>query len=563
MDTKRKEDPFLGLRKQAEKILDGRKVEEADPDFAKLIHELEVYQVELELQNEELRRTQKDLEASRNEYYALFDSAPVGFVIIDASGTITRVNRTAEEMLSSHAGPLKGQPFSKLVYLEDTHLYSSLLMSLGRHHKGATELRMIGSRGLIHVRIEATAKMEEEGVFSSWHFAITDVTERKHAEEELREAHKRALWLARFPDQNPNPALRVSADGSILYCNPSAEELPGWTCAIGEPLDSRLLPVVKRAIAGGQEEEEDIEIGRMVYSVLAVPFPEERYANVYGRDITERKQMENALRKSRDELALRVLERTAELEKANKEMRSEIEKRVKFEEALKASSEKVVSQFLQRKALSHKLVQLLEKDRKDVAMTLHDEVGSILTGAKIELEAIELKLAESPAVDEIAKVKKRMFEVMGTVRNISSSLRPTALDRFGLLSALTSLTEEVAKRSGIKINVHVPSEGMPERLSPEKELALYRIIQESLTNTVKHGEATEVFISLSSRNNRICLSVEDDGKGFSYEELGEDGLAAKHLGISIMRERVSEFDGEFRVQSTPGKGTHVMVELPV
>ncbi len=199
---------------------------------------------------------------------------------------------------------------------------------------------------------------------------------------------------------------------------------------------------------------------------------------------------------------------------------------MKFAEALKASNEKLVSQFLQRKYLSHKLVELLEKDRKDIGMTLHDEVGSVLAGAKIQLEAIESKLAENPAVDEIAKVKERMLEVMGTVRNISTRLRPAGLDRFGLLSALTALTEEVAKRSGIKINVQVPGEGMEERVAPEKELALYRIVQESLTNTLKHAEATEVFITLSCRNGMIALSVEDDGKGFSYDGLDENGLRA-------------------------------------
>jgi PAS domain S-box-containing protein len=184
------DDPFIELRKQAEKILKGHKMEEVDyPDFSELIHDLEVHHVELELQNEELRRTQKELEASRNEYHALFNSAPVGFAVIGAKGVISRINRAAEEML---AGPedntLNGMAFVSLVYPEDRHLYSSLLRSLGRHHKGVTELRMRGSRGLIYVRIEATAKMDEEGVFSSWHFAISDITKHKEGERALKRA---------------------------------------------------------------------------------------------------------------------------------------------------------------------------------------------------------------------------------------------------------------------------------------------------------------------------------------------------------------------------------------
>jgi PAS domain S-box-containing protein len=123
-----------------------------------------------------------------------------------------------------------------------------------------------------------------------------EIVERKRAEEALRETHDRALWLARFPDENPNPVVRVSADRTVLYCNPSAVELHEWRCAIGRPMDERLLPLVSLAMAEGEERSQDVEIGRRFYSVWVAPFPEEGYANVYGRDITERKQAEEELR---------------------------------------------------------------------------------------------------------------------------------------------------------------------------------------------------------------------------------------------------------------------------
>jgi PAS domain S-box-containing protein len=124
----------------------------------------------------------------------------------------------------------------------------------------------------------------------------TEVEDRRKAEEALREAHDRALWLARFPDENPNPVVRVSADGTVLYCNPSAVELHGWTCAVGQLLDDRLLPLASLAMTEGEERVQDIEIGRRFYSVWVAPFLEEGYANIYGRDITERKQTEEELR---------------------------------------------------------------------------------------------------------------------------------------------------------------------------------------------------------------------------------------------------------------------------
>jgi PAS domain S-box-containing protein len=184
-----RKEPFIELRKHAEKMLKDHRVEEVDPNFGQLIHELEVHHLELELQNEELRRTKKELETSRNEYFSLFNSAPVGFVTIDAKGVISRINRTAEEMLVGSGETLNGRAFASLIYPEDVPQYSSLLRSIGRHHKGLTELRMIGSHGLIYVRIEAIGYLDETGAFSWWRFAISDITKQKEAEAELRKAY--------------------------------------------------------------------------------------------------------------------------------------------------------------------------------------------------------------------------------------------------------------------------------------------------------------------------------------------------------------------------------------
>jgi PAS domain S-box-containing protein len=126
---------------------------------------------------------------------------------------------------------------------------------------------------------------------------LRDVTEPNRMAAALREAHDRAEWLARFPEENPNPVMRVSADGSILYCNPAAAKTPGWACKVGETLTNQLLPLVGRAMAEGAEAEQGLELGGTFYSVWVAPFPGESYVNVYARDITERKKTEEALRR--------------------------------------------------------------------------------------------------------------------------------------------------------------------------------------------------------------------------------------------------------------------------
>jgi PAS domain S-box-containing protein len=155
----------------------------------------------------------------------------------------------------------------------------------------------VGDR-LVHSESQVSPIRDAAGQVFAVGVVYRDITERKRAEEALREAHERAIWLARFPEQNPNPIIRASADGTVLYCNPASARLHGWTCEVGGVLQNELLPLISRAMAEGREVQEDVQLGERFYIVWVAPFPEERYVNIYGRDITERRQAEEALQKS-------------------------------------------------------------------------------------------------------------------------------------------------------------------------------------------------------------------------------------------------------------------------
>jgi PAS domain S-box-containing protein len=125
-----------------------------------------------------------------------------------------------------------------------------------------------------------------------------DITERKYTEEKLRAARDEATWLGRFPNENPNPVVRVSKEGIVLYCNPPAASLRGWRCAVDAALSRPLLDLVEAAVEQGQTVEQDLLIGEKFYAVSVIPIREKEYLNLYGRDITERVRAEKALEES-------------------------------------------------------------------------------------------------------------------------------------------------------------------------------------------------------------------------------------------------------------------------
>lgn len=191
-----KED-YAGLRRHAENILketNGKKAELTEHGLLELLHELEVHQVELDLQNEELQRAAKDLEAAHDEYFKFYEFAPVGFFTLDRNGTIERANAAAADLLQGPRRYLAGQKFSNRVYPEDLPAYFAGIKKVSessvKDAKDSLELRLTGKDDhIIYARLELGAGFDEQGRFSRWQFAIADITRQKQDQEALHNAH--------------------------------------------------------------------------------------------------------------------------------------------------------------------------------------------------------------------------------------------------------------------------------------------------------------------------------------------------------------------------------------
>ncbi len=228
--------------------------------------------------------------------------------------------------------------------------------------------------------------------------------------------------------------------------------------------------------------------------------------------------------------------------------------RVAEQFALRASIAVDLSQRVARDAL-RRMLEGQELERRRLARELHDETGQALTSILLGLRAVEDAGPEKVG-SAIGDLRELVVATLQDVRRLAVQLRPKALDDFGLAAALERLAQTFAEASGVRVDLEARLG--EERLAPEIETTLYRIVQEALTNVVKHAGAGNVSILLGRRNGSASLVIEDDGLGFVVAEARSDGL-----GLVGMRERVALHDGRLTIESSPGGGTTLAIEVPL
>ncbi len=233
-----------------------------------------------------------------------------------------------------------------------------------------------------------------------------------------------------------------------------------------------------------------------------------------------------------------------------------------LEAALMNSNEMLRAEESRRIALSKRLINLLEEERHRISRDLHDQVGQVLTSLKMDLENIYPSLIEeNPGLaKKIAQAAAKAGRVVGDIKTISSQLRPSVLDAFGLERALAQLLKEM-ELTGVATKFFCRD--IPEHFHPEKELAIYRIAQEALHNILKHAQAGKVHVALTNRKGTLCLSVEDDGIGFNPQKCTATAEGKKPLGLLIMQERAFQQGGELTVDAMPGRGALILAEIPL
>ncbi|MBQ5636468.1 MAG: ATP-binding protein [Selenomonadales bacterium] len=216
-----------------------------------------------------------------------------------------------------------------------------------------------------------------------------------------------------------------------------------------------------------------------------------------------------------------------------------------------------------RALLLNQMIRIQEEERKRISRELHDETSQSLTAVLLGLRALATSLGDETQKKRVLEMRDIVSEALSSVHYMAVRLRPILLDELGIRAAIAKYIETYQKRYNIKVSFISKNIQEGERFFPEIEISVYRIVQEALSNIVKHAEAKEIHVELTCESELLQLVIQDDGKGFDPDILEEYQVANNSLGIAGMQERTELLGGTFEITSAWKEGTRIVVEIPV
>jgi PAS domain S-box-containing protein len=446
---------------------------------------------------------------------------------------------------------------------EETHPRCRLAKEFGL--KSALGIPIIASDETVAVLVFLMLESREEDkrlveIVSSVATRLGSVLQHKQAEQALRE-HE--ALLQQVIDESTNVIWVKDGEGRYQYVNRefeqihhvSREQTKGKTDydLFPKPFADTFRASDLKVLEVGApiEFEEGGPRDDSTHTCITNKFPiRDASGKVYAvcgnaTDITGRKRAEQSLE-------LRVQERTAELVKVDDALQLEIAERTQAEEALYRSREEL-------RALAVRLQAVREKERTVLAREIHDELSGALTALKMDLSLLPDRVARDKNLflEKLRSMSGLIDHTLDRVHTIVTELRPVVLDKIGLVAAIEWQTGEFQDRSGIVCETHLPTEEIP--LDPERSTAVFRILQEALTNVARHANATKVIVELRNEAGSLILTVRENGTG-----IDEKTIFAHHsMGLLGMRERALSFGGKTEVGRLPGGGTLVSMRIPI
>jgi len=478
------------------------------------------------------------------------------FISFDRENRVTGWNRGAQRILGYAEGDVLGQSGSIFFTPEDRERGDyrrelAIARAEGRAENERWHVRRDGSRfwgsGVM------TALYDETGSFEGYGKVMRDLTARREVEQQLRDSEERfRLFVENVSDY---ALIQVDEAGNVSGWNFGAARTFGYNDReiLGQPVSCLFTPEDNAVL----ESERDLGLaltdGRSEYERYMVRKDGTRF---WARWVT------TPMRNSQGHLRgfAKVLRDETERKRAGEER----ERLTALERDLLTKQVRSTEQELDRtkdelRALAASLLSAQEEERRRLARELHDDFQQRLALLEIGLSGLRQNLPANPMQTraELNRLEREVGQVSNEIRRLAHQLHPAILDNLGLRIALTRLAEDF--QNGGSRQIRVETQNVPDDIPRETATALYRIAQEALRNVAKHAGTASVAMSLVGAPDGLCLTVQDDGAGFTASDVRFRG----GLGLISMHERARLVGGTLNLISSPGQGTTVEVLVPI
>ena len=502
-------------------LLSGMEVQE-------LLHELQVFQIELEMQNDELRSSHESLELERKKFLSLYDLAPVGYFILNQFGVIEEVNTTGSQMIGAPKAILLKQRLQEFIATESIKNFYAFIRKLqNTGQKQNCQLWLKASTGQsYYTQIEGVGVRNASGD-KQFYIAAIDITERMEAEQRLYNANER---LKMTLEASATGTWEIDLQKRTIFMDDYCYTIYGYKPwefdgkyeTFFEAIHPDDADKMRSAFETALKESTEIDLEYRIKNGSAL-----KYLRIRGHIINKDKDN-------------------------NKAASHFVGIMIDITESKKQESNTEGLRLNQERNINKAVLQVQENERKRISESLHDSVSQLLYAIRLNFQNYKEVSAKK---DDFAAINDLIDQAIKETRNISFELAPSILTDFGLREGIKEMIKRISMpQFVVKSQLSI----LKARLDPNLEISVFRIVQELLNNSIKHGRATEAHVKINTINGHINILVNDNGIGFNVKD---SDYLLKGSGLRSIKNRVNLYNGSMDIKSTVDKGTSVYIIL--